>query len=229
MEPALFFRGAVCLLGQFPALAGVDLSVEHGEILLLKGANGAGKTTFLRLCAGLLPLSAGEGRVLGFDLRTDALAVRDHIGLLGHATFLYDDLTVSDNVRFWSQAARVDPADAAAAMDSLGLSQRLSDVKVSALSAGQRRRCAIAILIARRPQVWLLDEPHAGLDQSGRDLLDSLIKSAAAAGATVILASHELDRAQGLAHRELTIAGGTIVADVTLIGTDELNGGPSVT
>lgn len=228
MEPVLDFRGAVCLLGQFPALTGVDLSVGHGEIVLLKGANGAGKSTFLRLCAGLLPLSGGEGKVLGLDLATDWLAVRERVGLLGHATFLYDDLTVADNIGFWARAGRVDPSDAMRAMETLGLSQRLADVLVSALSAGQRRRCAIAILIARRPQVWLLDEPHAGLDQAGRDLLDSLIKTAANSGATVVLASHELDRAQGLATRELTMAGGTIVSDVPLALTNGSAGGQGV-
>ena len=78
------------------------------------------------------------------------------------------------------------------------------------LSAGQRRRTALACLVARRPELWLLDEPHAGLDHDGRDLLDDLVHRAQAAGATVVLASHELDRAEALADRVVTIAGGTI-------------------
>src|SRR5437879_11185063 len=105
MPPAVRFRAAVSLLGRFPALAGVDLDVAAGEVVLVQGPNGAGKTTLLRACAGLVPVVAGEAEVLGHDLTRDRRAVRRRIGLLGHATFLYDDLTVFDNVRFAVRAA----------------------------------------------------------------------------------------------------------------------------
>jgi heme ABC exporter ATP-binding subunit CcmA len=209
MEPVIHLRSAVCLLGRFPALAGVDLDVEGGEIVLLQGPNGAGKTTLLRACAGLLPFSDGVAHVLGHDLRVDRRSVRPMIGLLGHATGLYDDLTVADNVTFWARAARADAADAEAAMVRLGLAGRLRDVQVARLSAGQRRRTSIATLLARRPRLWLLDEPHAGLDQAGRDLLDDLVHDAASKGATIVLASHEHERAEALADRIVVIAGGT--------------------
>ncbi|QGG94528.1 heme ABC exporter ATP-binding protein CcmA [Actinomarinicola tropica] len=213
MEPVIHLRGAVCLLGRFPALAGVDLTVERGEIVMLQGPNGAGKTTLLRLCAGLQTVASGEARVLGVDLAADPTPVRVRVGLLAHATFLYDDLTVTDNVEFWTAAARADVGDARRAMQRLGLGGRLADVKVSRLSTGQRRRVALAVLVARRPELWLLDEPHAGLDSEGRDLIDALVVEAADAGATVLLASHELDRAVRLAPRHVTITGGTIAAD----------------
>lgn len=208
-------RAAVALLGRFPALAGVDLDVAAGEVVLLRGANGAGKTSLLRTCAGLLPVVSGSASVLGHDL-TDTghrRAVRRRVGLLGHATGLYDDLTVADNVRFWARAAGARAADAAAAMSRLGLDGRLADVAVAKLSAGQRRRTSLACLVARRPELWLLDEPHAGVDQAGRDVVDELIAGAAAAGATVLVASHELDRAESVAHRTVTIAGGTVLAE----------------
>src|SRR4029077_9387731 len=101
MEPVVHFRAAVSLLGRFPALAGVDLDVQRGSITLVHGPNGAGKTTLLRTCAGLVAVVAGEATVLGRDLRDrqDRHAVRRHVGLLGHATALYDDMTVADNVR----------------------------------------------------------------------------------------------------------------------------------
>jgi heme ABC exporter ATP-binding subunit CcmA len=209
MDPVIHLRSAVCLLGRFPALAGVDLDVEGGEIVLLQGPNGAGKTTLLRACAGLVPFTDGEAIVLGHDLRVDRKAVRARIGLLGHATGLYEDLTVADNVRFWTRAARADAADAEAAMARLGLDGRLRDVQVARLSAGQRRRASLAALLARRPELWLLDEPHAGLDQAGRDLLDDLVRDATSKGATVVIASHEHERAEALADRIVTIAGGT--------------------
>jgi heme ABC exporter ATP-binding subunit CcmA len=212
MESVIHLRSAVCLLGRFPALAGADLDVGQGEIVLLQGANGAGKTTVLRVCAGLLPISDGEAHVLGLDLRRERKQVRRRVGLMGHATGLYDDLTVADNIRFWARAAGARAADATAAMAALGLDGRLASVAVAKLSAGQRRRTSIACLVARRPELWLLDEPHAGLDQAGRDVVDALIGDAAAAGATVLMASHELDRAEGVATRTVTVAGGTVVA-----------------
>jgi heme ABC exporter ATP-binding subunit CcmA len=212
MDAVVRFRAAVCLLGRFPALAGVDLDVAAGEIVLLQGPNGAGKTTLLRACAGLVPVVSGEAEVLGVDLVADPRPVRPLVGLLGHSSGLYDDLTVADNVRFWSRAGRSRREDADAALTRLGLDGRLATVPVARLSAGQRRRTALAIMVARRPRLWLLDEPHAALDQDGRDLVDGLMVDAVAAGATVVFASHELDRAQAVAHRAVTIAGGTASA-----------------
>jgi heme ABC exporter ATP-binding subunit CcmA len=209
METVVRFRSAVCLLGRFPALAGVDLDVGAGEIVLLRGPNGAGKTTVLRACAGLVPVVDGEAEVLGVDLVADRRRVRPLVGLLGHAGGLYDDLSVAENVRFWVKASGSRTADADAALARLRLDGRLADVPVARLSAGQRRRTSLAIMVARRPRLWLLDEPHAALDQDGRDLVDGLITDAVAAGATVLFASHELDRAHGVAHRAVTIAGGT--------------------
>src|ERR1700712_5787800 len=93
MDAVVRFRAAVCLLGRFPALAGVDLDVAAGEIVLLQGPNGAGKTTLLRACAGLVPIVEGSAEVLGVDLVADRRPVRPLVGLLGHATGLYDDLS----------------------------------------------------------------------------------------------------------------------------------------
>jgi ABC-type transport system involved in cytochrome c biogenesis ATPase subunit len=145
--------------------------------------------------------------VLGHDLRRDRRAVRRHVALLGHAAGLYEDLTVDENVRFWARAVR-SSADPASAQDRAGIDRRVRDVAVGRLSAGQRRRASLAALLVRDAPLWLLDEPHAGLDAPGRDLLDALVREAAADGVTVLLASHELDRATPLAHRQVVIAGG---------------------
>lgn len=220
MDPVVHLRGAVTLLGRFPALAGIDLDVAAGEIVLLRGPNGAGKTTLLRLCAGLLPVARGDARVLGHDLtdRRRARDLRRRVGLLGHATGLYDELTVADNVRFWGRAAGASDADVDAALGACGLDGRLASLPVVRCSAGQRRRTSLACLLARRPELWLLDEPHAGLDQDGRDLLDQLVRRAVAAGATVLLSSHELGRAEALADRVVTITGGTTDAAAAVPG-----------
>lgn len=211
--PAVELRSAVVLLDRFPALAGVDLDVRRGEIVLLRGPNGAGKTTLLRACAGLARITQGTARILGADIAANPRAVRRRVGLLSHDDGLYDDLTVADNVRFWARAAGATVADADRALTRCGLDGRLAAVAGARLSAGQRRRTALASVIARRPELWLLDEPHAGLDRAGRDLVDALVAEATAAGATVLFASHELERAEGLATRMVTIAGGLIRAD----------------
>ncbi len=200
----------VAVLGEFPALAGVSLSVRRGEILLLQGPNGAGKTTLLRLCAGLLPVVRGTGTVLGFDLAADRDHIRPHVGLLGHQNGLYLDLTVRENVRFWGSTVGATDDEIAAAMQRLGVADRLADVPVRKLSAGQRRRTSLAAIIARRARLWLLDEPHAGLDAAGRDDLDSTLRDAAAAGATIMVASHELERAGSLATRIVEVVAGQV-------------------
>src|SRR6476659_3026084 len=179
MEPVVHLRGAVALLGRFPALAGANLDVQRGEIVLVRGRNGAGKTTLLRVLAGLLPVAAGDAVVQGCDLRARRQDVRTKVGMLGHGNGLYEDLTVTENVRFWGRTVGATDAEIATAMERLGVGGRLAGVPVHRLSAGQRRRTALAVVAARRPELWLLDEPHAGLDAAGRELLDALLRAAA--------------------------------------------------
>ena len=204
------FSDVVVVYDNFPALAGASFEVTSGEIVLLRGPNGAGKTTLLRACAGLLPIARGTATVLGSDLGVERYAVRTKVGLLGHANGLFQDLTVAENISFWSRLIGASDRDVETAMQIMGLSDRLSATRVANLSAGQRRRCALATLIVRRAQLWLLDEPHAGLDSQGRDELDKTLRSAREAGATVVFASHEIDRAQNLATRSLTVVGGVV-------------------
>lgn len=200
----------VAVLGSFPALAGATLSVGRGEIILLRGPNGAGKTTLLRLCAGLVPLERGQGRILGVDLVNDRELVRHRVGMIGHNNGLYGDLSVTENVRFWGRTVGASTAEVDAALHRMGLSGRLAHLPISRLSAGQKRRTALAGLVARRAELWLLDEPHAGLDAAGRDELDQVLKLAAAAGATVMVASHELERASQLATRQVEVVAGQV-------------------
>jgi heme ABC exporter ATP-binding subunit CcmA len=211
-RPVVELDGAVAVLGGFPALAGATLTINEGEIVLLRGPNGAGKTTLLRVCAGLLPLARGRGVVLGHDLTSARAALRREVGLLGHRNGLYLDLTAAENVRFWGATIDTSRTEGDAAMDRLGLTGRLADSPVRRLSAGQQRRTALACLVARRARLWLLDEPHAGLDAAGRDELDATLRAAATSGATVIVASHELERAGSLATRTVEVLAGQVAA-----------------
>jgi heme ABC exporter ATP-binding subunit CcmA len=219
VQPVVRLRSAVCLLGRFPALAGVDLDVQAGEVVLLSGGNGAGKTTLLRVLAGLVPLHSGVGEVLGFDLTVDRRAHRRLVGLVGHETACYDDLTVQENLRFAARAAGADAASIDTVIGQVGL-RPLAGVLHRRLSAGQRRRLALGVALVRSPRLLLLDEPHAGLDAEGRAALDTFVAHAAADGCTVVLASHELDRARPLASREVVLTAGQAHGAVDLPRTE---------
>ena len=136
--------------------------------------------------------------VLGNDLLAGGAAgaqarrqVRANVGLLGHVDALYGDLTVADQLAYSARLVRADSSEVTAAAERVGLPARLQAVPVRRLSTGQRRRLALAVMILKRPQLWLLDEPHAGLDEAGRALVDELLCEAASAGATVLFAAHE--------------------------------------
>lgn len=227
VTPVVELRNAVAVLGSFPALAGASITVHTGEIVLLRGPNGAGKTSLLRLCAGLLPLARGEGHVFGFDLVTQVAQVRPRVGLLGHRNGLYGDLSVAENVSFWGATVGASTEEIEASMTRLGVDARLRTVPVSRLSAGQKRRTALACLVARRAELWLLDEPHAGLDAQGRDELDAVLHQAVASGATVMIASHELERAGSLAHRTVDVVAGQTTDSTDSTDAPDSSGEPS--
>lgn len=210
MALAIRLHEAVALAGRFPLLAGASLEVAEGEVVHLRGPNGAGKTSLLKVLAGLIEVHAGEAEVLGRDLRADRRAVRREVGMLGHQSYLYEELTVEENVRFAVRATRSDPGAVAPALARLDVGGRLAATPVGKCSAGQRRRTGLAILVARETRLWLLDEPYAGLDSDGRELLDDLLEGSAAAGRTVVFASHEHDRAAALSHRTIHLAGGRV-------------------
>jgi heme ABC exporter ATP-binding subunit CcmA len=234
MAPAVLLRSAVAMTGRFPALAGVDLEVGEGEAVVLMGPNGAGKTSVLRACAGLLRVSSGDALVLGHDLVADPVAARREVAMLGHAAALYEDLSVTENVRFAVRAAGGDSGRVGDALERLGLGGRLARTQVARLSAGQKKRVALAVLVARRPKLWLLDEPHASLDASGRAELGEIVGEALRQGATVLLASHESDASQAIAGRIAFMGGGRVVSEIQVspvVGAEEvvpLRGGAHV-
>lgn len=201
---------AVALSGRFPLLTGASIDVAEREVVHLTGPNGAGKTSLLRLCAGLVRAQSGIVEVLGVDVVASPDLVRPLVGYLGHGSGLYADLTVDDNIGFWTRRSGADGASIAAALDACAVTERLRGLRVSQLSEGQRKRVALSMIVIRRPRLWLLDEPHAALDAASRDRVDQLIRSAAAAGATVMMSSHELDRAAAIATRTVQLNGGFV-------------------
>ena len=224
MAPAIRLRSAVALQGRFPVLSGVDLDLSAGQVLVVLGANGAGKTSLLRLLAGLVPLTSGEAEVLGADLRTSSADVRRRVGLLGHDPGLHDELSGIENLHFALRASRLDHLRAQPALDRVGLAGRPSTTPIGRLSAGQRRRVGLALLVARRPQLWLLDEPHASLDEVTRSLVAEVVEEAATGGAAVVASSHEPELAIPMADVVVTMAGGAVVS----VARGERRGSPRV-
>lgn len=213
-DAAIRLDDAVVSLGGFPALAGVTLVVQRGELVALRGANGTGKSTLLRLCAGLTALSRGSARVANIDLSVDRAAVRAHVGMLGHMNGLYAELTARENVQFTARLMDAPSHEVDEALARLRIDTRVANTRARSLSAGQRRRTALASLVVRRAQVWLLDEPHAGLDASAREELDVILTEATHAGATVLYTTHEAERPTTSAPRTVTLVGGVVATDV---------------
>ena len=212
MNTVIDLHNVVALYGSHPALAGATLHVERGEIIVVRGPNGAGKSSLLRLCAGLVAPSRGSAHVLDHDLSFDRDQVGKRVGLLGQRNGLFLDLSARENVRFWGELSGATEAEMSEAMQRMGISNALADRRVGAMSTGQRKRVALACLVTRRAELWLLDEPHSGLDAAGRDELDEVLRAAARAGATIVLASHESERAERLGARVVSMSGGQVTS-----------------
>jgi len=210
---SVLLRGAVSMVNGFPLLSGVDVELHSSSLTVLVGANGAGKTSLLRLLAGLIGLSAGEGSVLGLDLATvERRQLRRRVGWLGHEGSFYDDLTVVENLTFAAKALDRPRDELSSVLDRVDLSGR-RDTVAKQLSAGQRRRLGLAWLLLRRPELWLLDEPYASLDDEGRTFFDALLGDAVEGGATVVVSAHDPLRSAHLRPRTLLMAGGRIVSE----------------
>ena len=208
--PLAQLTGAVCVRDGAPVLRGAHLRVDVGEVLLITGSNGAGKSTLLRVLAGLLPLTAGEGQVLGHRLPGSVAPIRRAVAFVGHETSCYEDLTVRANLRFAAGASGRSRQDGDRAATAVGLASVL-DRSYGRLSAGQRRRCGLAVGMLRRSPLLLLDEPHASLDADGRVLVDELVRRTVTGGGSVVLVSHELDSVRAVADRELRLLDGVLV------------------
>ena len=199
----------VVTTGNFPLLSGVDLTLEGSTTYVITGPNGAGKTSLLRLLAGLEVPSRGSGTVLGFDIcSAERRELRRHVGWLGHETSFYPDLSPTENLLFAARTTGADVDSIYSALDRVGLTHR-AKVPLKSLSAGQQRRVSIAWFLVRRPQLWLMDEPFASLDDEGRVLISELIVAAQTGGATVVFTSHGALPAETLA-TSIVMVGGRI-------------------
>jgi heme exporter protein A len=187
-DAAIELEGLTRRFGDREALADVTLSLEAGRTLVIFGPNGAGKTTLLRVLATLLRPHAGTARVLGHALPGEGWAIRGRVGLLGHASLLYRDLTARENLRFHARLHGA-PADRVETLlDAVGLKARADD-PVHTYSRGMVQRAAVARAVLHDPELLLLDEPTANLDPHAAELVEPLI--GASSGRTRVLTSHD--------------------------------------
>ena len=197
-------------------LRGLEFHAEPGEFVALLGPNGAGKTTFLRILASLSRATLGEVRLAGFQLPSQAAAVRRILGVVSHQPLLYGDLTAEENLRFYGRMYGVSRVESRTAevLEMVGLSARRRDL-VRQFSRGMQQRLAIGRAILHDPEIMLFDEPHTGLDQEAAAMLDGVLREVAAKGRTVVMTSHDLARASELATRIDILSKGVIARTVT--------------
>ena len=224
--PAIEVHGLVKRFGPHIVVNDVSLSVAKGEIAGFLGPNGSGKTTTIRLMCGLLTPDAGEGQVLGYDIRRDSRAIKREVGYMTQRFSLYEDLTIEENLRFVAGLYQLRPATEVVAdtLAGLGLTSRRAQLAGS-LSGGWKQRLALAACIMHRPRVLMLDEPTAGVDPMARREFWDEIHRLADDGLTVLVSTHYMDEAERC-HRINYISYGRLVARGTV---DEVVRGAGLT
>jgi ABC-2 type transport system ATP-binding protein len=211
VTPAVSVRGLHRSYGSVQAVAGVDLTIERGEVFGLLGPNGAGKTTLVEILEGQRTRTAGEVEVLGFDPGLRQRAFRERIGIVPQEGGLDPVLTVREVVELYS-SAYPKPLPADDVIERVGLTEK-RDARVETLSGGQKRRLDLAVALGGDPELLFLDEPTTGFDPSARRRAWALIDGLRTLDKTILLTTHYMEEAQRLADRVAVISAGRIVAE----------------
>jgi len=215
-DTAVSLRALERRFGEFVAVNRITLDVKRGEIFGFLGPNGAGKSTTIRMLTGLLAPTSGSGTVAGFDVATQAEKIKSHIGYMSQKFSLYDDLTVEENINFYSGIYRLPPEKKRErkewVLKMAGLEQH-RHTRTAFLSGGWKQRLAIGCAILHEPPIIFLDEPTSGVDPTSRRSFWDLIYSLAEQGVTIFVTTHYMEEAEycdrlGLIYRgELTALG----------------------
>ncbi len=198
-EPIVEVQNLEKRFGAFRAVAGVSFSVARGEIFGFLGPNGAGKSTTIRMLCGLLAPSGGTGRVAGFDIRTQTELIKTRIGYMSQKFSLYDELTVEENIDFYSGIYRIPAAKKAARKDWVltmaGLTAHRRS-RTATLSGGWKQRLALGCAVLHEPPILFLDEPTSGVDPNSRRQFWDLIYTLAGQGVTVFVTTHYMEESE---------------------------------
>jgi ABC-2 type transport system ATP-binding protein len=215
---AIEAKGLTRDFGRFRAVDHVGFRVMQGEIFGLLGANGAGKTTVIKMLTGILPPTAGEGHVAGADMRRAGQAIKERIGYMSQAFSLYRDMTVLENIRLYARIYAVPPRRLKQrirwVIEMAGL-QGVEDRLAGKLPMGVRQRLALGCALVHRPRVLFLDEPTSGVDPIGRRRFwEILVQMARREGVAILVTTHYMSEAEHCDHLALMHAG-RIIADAT--------------
>jgi ABC-2 type transport system ATP-binding protein len=212
--PVIEVEGLGRWFGRFQAVDAISFDVRRGEVFGFLGANGAGKTTTIRMLCGLLAPSEGRGRVLEYDLMRQPERIKPRVGYMSQRFSLYPDLTVAENLDFFSGIYRVPRRERAArkrlAVAMAGL-EGMEGSLTASLAGGFKQRLALGAALIHRPELLFLDEPTAGVSPEARRSFWDLIHSLSAGGTTVFVTSHYMDEVEHC-DRIVLMAGGRIVA-----------------
>jgi heme ABC exporter ATP-binding subunit CcmA len=207
MTAAIRAEGLLQRFGAVVAVGPLDLELRAGERLAVLGGNGAGKTTLLRLLATAARPARGRLELLGLDAGRQRERLRARLGYVGHQLGVYPALTAMENLEFFATLHGLGRADAAAAVELVGLAS-LAGRRVEQLSRGQQQRLALGRAVLHRPELLVLDEPDASLDSEGRSLLGQLFD-----GRTVVMATHDSALARQVCDRALLLRAGRAAGD----------------
>ncbi len=198
-EMAVSARDLTRSFGSFTAVDGISLDVRRGEIFGFLGANGAGKTTAIRMFCGLLPPTSGNATVAGFDIRTEARSIKQTIGYMSQKFSLYDDLTVAENIEFYGGIYGLSREEilskTARMMETLNLQGKENTITRS-LPLGWKQRLALSVSLLHDPSIIFLDEPTGGVDPISRRNFWRIIYDIAGSGKTVFVTTHYMDEAE---------------------------------
>ncbi len=227
IEAIIQTNGLTRLFKEHRAVDALDLSIQPGELFGLIGPDGAGKTTTLRLLAGLLQVSEGEGSVAGFDLRKEAESIKPHVGYMAQEFSLYAELTVVENLQFFSEIYNVDRTEVAERFERLLRFAGLTEFKqrrAEHLSGGMKKKLALACTLIHEPKILLLDEPTTGVDPVSRREFWEILADLNLAGTTIVVSTPYMDEADRCARVGLIYAGRLVICDTPMAIRGELPG-----
>ena len=209
---AIEIEGLTKSFGHHLALRRLDLKVRRGEFLAILGSNGAGKTTLIKILATLTKPSSGSIRLAGLDPKKSAAEIRHQIGVVCHQPYLYDNLTVYENLKFYGRMYNVPDLEVRIhqVVHQAGLMSQLHE-PVRILSRGMQQRLSIARAIIHDPEIMLLDEPETGLDQNALFRFENLLTSFHNSAKTIIMTTHNPERGLRMADRVIILGQGKIV------------------
>ena len=211
-SPAIEVTNLTKSFGSFYALRGLSLSVATGECVTIFGPNGAGKSTFLKILSSISRPTDGQIRINDYQLKEHSHKTRHQIGLIGHQTFLYDDLTATENLLLYARLYNIAAAQdrVRQALAEVGLAQRASN-RVREFSRGMQQRLAIARAMLHEPEILFLDEPYTGLDQHAATMLTEWLQKLRSKQRTILLVTHDLGQGLAMADRVVIFLNGRIV------------------